>query len=486
MDSYESDETRWTTLIDVDDLAKEEDTPWGWKGARMLPRDRDPKSIDNKMITRALISLSREGSDAVTVREFDFLTSAFVTKDAFTLPEGRNRVSYKSRDVLLVASDLEGGSVTKAGNPKIVKEWGRGTEFKDAKVIFEGDASDIAVAVYIDDERFRGGDIFEVQMRMIGVNSSKYWVRKIRAEHLLGEDDPERGSAGEPPSFQELQVPYDSEVNFVGNLLLITLHSDWSPEPGKDHVEGSIIYVNAHKFIKYGPADRIYHVLFQPSEGVRCETYHVTRNFLICSILDKVKAKLEFHKLEKDGNKLRLVGMDKNSQIRVNHVLPVDTYESDEFWLTTHGYTEPSTVWLADAANMDSKDKKVIRKTGSEGYMVRKLKSLSDRFEASDLHVLQKFARSKDGTEIPYFMIMKKGTQLNKNNPTLLYAYGGFGVSLGPNYAAPTGIAWIERGGVYVEANVRGGGEFGPSWHKVCQSPLNHVSLKPLLLPKCH
>lgn len=439
----------------------------------MLPRRRDPMSSDNRMITRALISLSREASDAVAVREFDFATSAFVTEGAFTLPEGRNRVSYKSRDVLLVASDLDSGSVTKAGNPTIVKEWKRGTELKDAKVVFEGETSDVAVAVYIDDERLRGGDIFEVRMRTTGANTSKFWVRKIKAGHLLDEEDPERGSITEAPSFQELQVPDDSQINFVGNLLLVTLFSDWSPESGKDFVAGSIVYVNAHKFVKYGPAGRIYHVLFEPSEGVRCETYHMTNNFLICSIQDKVKSKLVFHKLEKDGNKLRLVGMDKNSQIRVNHVLPVDTYESDEFWLTTHGYTEPSTVWLADAAKMDSSDKKVIRKTGSEGYMVRKLKSLPDQFESSDLHVLQKFAPSKDGTEIPYFMIMKKGTQLNKNNPTMLYAYGGFGVSLGPNYAASTGIAWIERGGVYVEANVRGGGEFGPSWHKVCQSPLH-------------
>lgn len=465
--SYEKDDdTEWTALVDIDKLSRDEGISWIWKGARMLPRGRDPMSNDKKLTTRALISLSREGTDTVEIREFDFLTSEFVKADPFNLPAGRTRASYKSRDVLFVSTDLEGGKLTKAGNATTIREWKRGTDFSRSKVVFQGETSDIAVSAYIDDQRRCSGDIFEIQMRKIGINASKYWVRKIKPEHLLAEDDPSRKAVSDPPPFQELQVPDDAEINFVGNLLMIRLGSEWSPDK-KAFPEGSIVYVNAHKFVKYGPEGRIYHVMFQPTDGTTCESYHVTRKFIICSVQDKIKSRLEFYKIEKDGNKLRLVGMDKNPQIRVNHVQVVDPYDSDEFWLTTYGYTEPSTMWLADANKMDSSDKKVIRKTGSEGYMVRKLKGSSEVFNASDLHVLQKIAKSKDGTDIPYFLIMKKGTQLDKNNPTLLHVYGGFGVSLGPNYSAATGIAWLDRGGVYVEANVRGGGEFGPSWHKV-------------------
>ncbi|CAJ1961029.1 unnamed protein product [Cylindrotheca closterium] len=466
LESYEDeDNTEWTDLVDVDKLSKDEGISWIWKGARMLPRGQDPASTDNTMTTRALISLSREGTHTVEIREFDFLTSDFVKTNPFNLPEGRTRISYKSRDVLFVSSDLQDSTLTKAGNPTTIREWKRGTDFSKSKLVFQGESSDIAVGSYVDDQRHRKGDIFEVQMRRLGINASKYWVRKIKPEHTLSEDDPARKGVSDPPSFQELQVPDDAEINFVGNLLVVSLDSEWSPEKGKTFSEGAIVYVNAHKFIKYGPTDRIYHVMFQPTEGTKCDSYHAARNFIICSVQDTIKSRLEFYKLEKDGNKLRLVGMDKNPQIRVNHVQVVDSYASNEFWLTTYGYTEPSTVWLADASKMDSSDKKVIRKTGSEGYMVRKLKGLSEAFEASDLHVLQKIAKSKDGTDIPYFLIMKKGTQLDKNNPTLLHAYGGFGVSLGPNYSPATGIAWLDRGGVYVEANVRGGGEFGPTWH---------------------
>jgi prolyl oligopeptidase len=467
LSSYESDNTDWKGVLDLDKIAEEEDIPWVWRGIRVLPRCRDPSSEDGKMVRRAMITLQREASNTVSVREFDLLTSNFVTDDAFSLPEGRSRVSYKGRDVLYVASDLDGGSLTTAGNPLTVREWTRGTLLEDAPVVFEGRDSDIGASSYIDDQRLRGGDIFEVQIRSVRLNSSDFFVRKVKAEHLLAKHDPRRKCMSEAGSFQQLQLPGDSQIDFVGNLLLITLCSDWSPEPGEEFKERSVIYVNAHKFIKYGPVDRIYHTLFQPSKGVVCETYHVTKQFLVLSVRDKIKSKLEFYKLEKDANKLRLVGMDKNPQIRVNHVQPLDPYDGDGFWLTTSGYTEPTTVWLADAAKMDSKDKKLIRKTGSEEYMVRKLKALPNQFDSSDIHVMQKFVPSMDGTEIPYFLLMKKGTQLDRSNPTLLYAYGGFGVTLSPNYAASIGLAWLERGGVYAEANIRGGGEFGPGWHKV-------------------
>jgi prolyl oligopeptidase len=469
MASYQTENPRWTTVLDVDDLAEKEEMSWVWKGSRVLPRARDPMSEGGLQVTRALLSLSRGGygSDAVVLREFDLLGSRFVTKDAFTLPEAKTRASYRSRDVLLVGSDFGPDSLTQSGNPRTIREWVRGTDVNDAPVVFEGEMSDVAVSAYVDDQRVRAGGIYEVRTRALTCNTSKYWVRKVKYEHLLAEDDPKRAGVGDPPEFKELEVPEDAEIDFVGNLLMITLRSNWEPEPGKRHDQGSIIYVNAHKFLKYGPKGRIYHELFKPTERTACENYSVTQNFLILSIMDNVKSKLEFYRLEKDANHLRLVGADKQAQIRALNVRAVDPYQGDEFWFTTSGYTEPSTLWLADASKMDTEDKKIVRKTESEGYIVRKLKGLPSQFDASGLTVVQKVVSSKDGTEVPYFMIMKTDTKFNKKNPTLLYGYGGFEVTLGPHYIAATGLAWLERGGVYVEANIRGGGEFGPTWHEV-------------------
>jgi prolyl oligopeptidase len=478
MASYQSETPQWTTVLDVDDLAEKEEMSWVWKGSRVLPRARDPMSGEAggmQVTTRALISLSRgvaghAGSDAVVLREFDLRTCQFVSPadNAFTLFEAKTRASYQSRDVLLVGSDFGPDSLTQSGNPRTIREWVRGTDVNDAPVVFEGEVSDVAVSAYIDDQRVRGGGIYDVRTRALTGTTSKYWVRKVKYEQLLAPDDPQRAGAGAPPEFKQVEVPEDAEIDFVGNLLMISLRSNWEPVPGKKkYYQGSIIYVNAHKFLKYGPKDRIYHELFRPTERTACENYSVTQNFLILSIMDNVKSKLEFYRLEKDANHLRLVGTDKLSQIRAINVRAVDPYQGDEFWFTTSGYTEPSTLWLADASKMDTQDKKIVKKTGSEGYIVRKLKALPCQFNASDLKVVQKIASSKDGTEVPYFMIMKTDTQFNKKNPTLLYGYGGFEVTLGPHYIAATGMAWLERGGVYVEANIRGGGEFGPGWHEV-------------------
>jgi prolyl oligopeptidase len=467
MSSYATSNPQWTTVLDVDELSKKEGISWVWRGSRILPRARDPMSQGGKRMTRALVTLSKSGSENCVIREFDLLASEFVKENPFSIQEPTKiRASYKSRDVLFVGYDSGPNSLTKAGFPRMIREWVRGTDIKNAPVVFEGESTDVAVSSYIDDQRGRGGGIYEVRTRALTSTRSKVLARRIKYEHLLKDDDPEKMVAGDPPSFTELQLPDDSEIDFVGNVLLINLGSDWSPEDGKIFTAGSLLYVNSHKFMKYGPKDRLYHVIFEPTERTCCEDYIMTKEFLVMSIRDNMKSKLEFYKLEKDGNKLRLVGMDKKPQIRSVNIRAVDSQESDEFWLTTSGYIEPSTLWLADAAKMDSLDKKVIRKTGSEGYIVRKLQELSAHFKSSNLEVCQKFVVSKDGTQVPYFMVSRKGLLMNKNNPTLLYGYGGMGVSLGPQYAAPTGIAWIERGGVYVEAIVRGGGEFGASWYE--------------------
>ena len=467
MASYETSAPKWTTVLDLDELSKRENTSWVWRGCRFLPRGRDLESAEGKQTALALINLSKAGSDDVVTREFDLKKLNFVDKNAFNLPNGKTQACYKSKDILLVGTNVVSGSLTDAGYPRTIREWRRGTDFSDAPVVFAGETTDIAVSSYIHDERSRGGGIYEVRSRAITSSVTKYWVRRIHFNFLLPEDDPLREGLGEPSDFQQLQIPEDSEIDFVGNLLVVTLRSDWTPEPGKTFIRGSIVNVNSHKFIKYGPAERIYHILFQPSHRVSCENYTVTKNFVILSLLENLKSKLEFYRLEKDGNKLRMVGTDKNPLIRMANVRAVDSYENDNFWLTTSGYIEPTTLWLGDAAKMDSGDKMVIRKTGSVAYIIRKLKSLPEQFDAKDMEVSQKICTSKDGTEVPYFVVMKKGTILDRSNRTLLYGYGGFDVSVCPHYIGPTGIAWLENNGIYVEAILRGGGEFGPTWHEV-------------------
>lgn len=463
--SFKSDNPEWETVVDVDKLAEKDGISWVWKGSTPLSKRLDPMSDDGKRVTRTLLNLSRGGADASYIKEFDMIKQDFVTEEegGFLLPEAKTRVSYKSRDVLYVGSDFGEGSLTDSGYPRVVKEWVRGTKIEDAPIVFEGEKTDVSVSAHMNDQRLRGGPVYEIRSRSLTFYTTKRWVRRVQYEHLLAPDDPARSTVGEPEDFREVDVQADASVTYVGKLMLISLRSDWEPVPGgTTYKSGFLLYTDADKFLTIGKDACSYSVLFEPTERTAYEDFSLTKNYLILSTMDNVKSKLEFYKLEDDG--FKFVGGDAEAQIRSCDAGAIDSTENDEIWLYTSGYTQPSALSIGDASKVGTRDDK---KDGStDSYFVENLKSLPAMYDATDLVVSQKFARSEDGTEIPYFIISKKDVVLDGNNPTLLYGYGGFEISLGPKYIATVGVSWLERGGVYVEANIRGGGEFGPRWHQ--------------------
>ncbi|EEC47531.1 predicted protein [Phaeodactylum tricornutum CCAP 1055/1] len=458
LSSYKSGTPAWEIVLNLDELAKTDDVSWVWKGSRALPRSRDP--TDGQKVTRALLSLSRGGSDASHLKEFDLTTNTFVVDQPFVLPEAKTRASYKSRDVLWVGSDFGPDSLTDSGYPRTVREWVRGTNIDDAPTIFEGEQKDVAVSAYISDERTWNGGIYEIYSRSVTFYTSKVWMRKIQPEHLLTPDDPARQNIADPDELTPLDIQDDAEVSLLGNLMLISLRSDWTPVPGgPTYQRGSVIFALTDTFLEKGAAGSTYSVLFKPTDRTAYEYFTATKNYLVLSTMDNVKSKLQFYKIE--GETLTLVSdPEAEAQIRDCSVSPVDPYDgSDEFWFTTSDFTTPSTLFLADAARVEGS-------SATDSFLQEKLRSLPPQYDASNLDVAQQIAVSNDGTEIPYFIIKNKDLKLDGKNPTLLYGYGGFEVSLGPHYIATAGLAWLERGGVYVEANIRGGGEFGPSWHQ--------------------
>jgi prolyl oligopeptidase len=462
--------TAWTTILDVDALAKTDDISWVWKGSTALPRARDPMSDNGRIVTRVLLSLSRGGSDAIHLKEFDLTTNDFVkasdgndddSDHPFILPEAKTRASYKSRNVLLVGSDFGPDTLTDSGYPRTVREWVRGTDIHDAPVVFQGETTDVAVSGYVADERIWGGGLWQIHSRSITFYTSKYYMAKLTEEHLLAPD--ERANTGKDlpaPEFVEMDIPEDADMDLLGNLLLLSLRSDWTLN-GTTYKSGSVIYCSIDSFLKHGKEAEAtaFQILFQPTDRTAYEYFTCTKNYLVLSTMDNVKSKLQFYKLENAGTSLTLVGADPEAKIRSCSVRPMDSNDSDEFWFTTSDYLTPSTLCLADAAN-------VSPQMNEEAYVTQTVKSLPPQFDAAGLTVEQRMATSKDGTQIPYFIIYKTDMELNGKSPTLLYGYGGFEISLGPHYAATSGLAWLERGGVYVEANIRGGGEFGPAWHQ--------------------
>lgn len=462
MESYRTEEPQWETVLDVDELAKTDGISWVWKGPRPLSRARDPMSNNGQTTTRALLSLSRGGSDATHIKEFDLLTNDFVTEDPFNLPEAKTSASYKSRDVLLVGTDTGPGSLTDSGYPRQIREWVRGTEFKDAPVIFEGDKKDVSVSAYINDQRLHGGPIYEIRSRSLTFYTSKYWARKVQYEELLALNDPLReGIAAASDDFVEVDIQDDAEVGFLANMMIISLRSDWEPQAGVKFKQGSLLYVDADRFLYKGMEACEFKILFEPAARTAYENYSITKNYLILTTMDNVKSKIDFFMIDEGGTNLKLVGGDEKAQIHSTSVSPVDPFETDEYWFTTSGYTQPSTLSIADAARIETESG-----NGSEACVLSQVKALPSQYDATGLEVTQRMAVSKDGTQIPFFLVKKKGVEMNGKTPTLLYGYGGFEISLGPNYIATVGLAWLERGGAYVEANIRGGGEFGPSWHQ--------------------
>ena len=472
LSSYASadNNVQWEAVLDVDALAAADGISWVWKGSSTLARARDDH--DPRLVTRALLQLSRGGSDAVHVREFDLTTQSFVASEEqpFELPEAKTRVSYKSRNVLLVGSDFGPDTVTDSGYPRQVREWVRGTDPLQAPVVFEGAKTDVSVGMYIVDERVWGGCIYEVQYRSLTFYTSKYWIRPIQWEHLLASTDPRREGIPDPGPFVPVPIPDDANMSFLGKMLIITLRSDWNVA-GTVYKQGSAIITDLAKFINSGDPDACeYTILFEPTERTAYEYYTATKNYLILSTMENVKSKLSFYKIVEDGSRLELLdhGRPMEAQIRDCSVSPMDPYlGSDAFWFSTSDFVTPSTLYLADATQMDSSSSKTIEVAEKEDPFIQsQLKRLPPQYDSSQMMVEQRFATSKDGTEIPYFIIMPNNAVLNGENPTLLYGYGGFEVSLGPHYVATAGVAWLERGGVYVEANIRGGGEFGPAWHQ--------------------
>jgi len=421
--SYRMVEPEWEVLIDVDALGKEEGVSWVWKGHTLLKED-------GKVPTRTLVALSRGGADATVKREYDIEAKAFV-EDGFRLPEAKSRVSWQSRDVLLVGTDFGEGSLTDSGYPRLVKEWKRGNPLSDATLVFEGEAADVAVSGYVSRH---GGFSYEWRSRATGFYTSKQEVRVATP-----------AADGAWTKLDEL--PDDATADAFADQMLISLRTAWRGHPG-----GSLLAASMAEVMKGGgPASAALTVLFGPTERCSLEYYSATRNFLVLVTLDSVKSRLRYWRYE--GGRWEDAGSEASAKIRGVSVGPIDSEESDELWVTVSDFLQPSTLALGNAA-------------AGPDAPVEPLKSLPPQFDSKGLTTTQHEAISADGTKIPYFVIGPADLTLDGTTPTLLYGYGGFEVSLTPSYQAVTGAAWLERGGCYVMANIRGGGEFGPDWHQ--------------------
>ncbi|KLO28242.1 prolyl oligopeptidase [Mycolicibacter heraklionensis] len=415
VDSYRTDSPDWDVVIDLDELARADDENWVWGGANVI----EPHH------TRALISLSRGGSDAVVVREFDLVAREFVGSDGqgFELPEAKTRIGWEDDDTVLVGTDFGAGSLTESGYPRIVKRWRRGQDLAQAETVFSGSATDVVVAAGRD--RTPG---FERTLVSRAIDFFNDEVYELREGELI-----------------RIDAPTDASVSVHRQWILIDLRTDWDTGTAS-YRAGSLLAADYDEFLS-GTAQCS--VVFEPDAHTALHHYAWTRDRLILVTLHDVASRVE---VVTPGTWQRrpVAEVPDNT----NTVIAAADDTGDEIFLDSSGFDRPSRLLH-----------------GPVDGPLTEIKSAPAFFDADGLDVSQYFATSKDGTAIPYFVVRPAGA----TGATLLGGYGGFEVARTPGYDGVLGRLWLERGGTYVLANIRGGGEYGPGWHTQAMRAGRHL-----------
>lgn len=413
---YRAASPAWTTVLDLDALSKTEKANWFWKGSTCAePAEQ-----------RCLVQLSDGGEDAVTVRELDLPSASFV-KDGFVLPHGKQRVAWQDANTLLVSREWAPGDITKSGYPFIVKRLKRGQPLSAAVEVFRGTSADGGYGVSpftLDDG---DGNHAVLVSRPLSTFETQQYIMT-------------------PNGFEKVGVPLKAAISsMVAGHVLISLDTAWTPDGTTFHA-GSIVSVPLAQMLAHR-AKLVPTLVFAPGPREALSGMAATHDNLIVTQLDNVRGRAYVYTPTKNGGWTHTrLNLPDNLSIGI---VDADVH-SDIAFLSVTGFLTPSAVWHVD----------------TKANTLMSVKSMPPKFDASNDVVEQFEAKSTDGTNIPYFVVHKRGMQLDGHNPTILYAYGGFQVSLTPSYSAATGKLWLEHGGVWVLANIRGGGEFGPAWHE--------------------
>jgi prolyl oligopeptidase len=407
-ESYLNGSPEWDVVLDMDALVADEGTPWAFRGMTcLLPEER-----------LCMVSLSPGGSDAVEVREFDVEAKYFVD-GGFTVPVSKNSVAWVDQNTLLVSHNLDPEYVTSSGYSRAARRWERGTALDAAPIVLEAGTNDMGV--FVSTQETAEGPM-TVVARLITIFDTD--MQLLRNGVLVPVD-----------------IPSDAQLAMVGDQLVLKLVSDWEVG-GHTFAEGAVVSANLQEYLA---GQRNVELVLRPDERSTINGISATKDYLLVNQFTDVQGKLI--RYWREGDTWVHEAMDTPP---MGSVYPrAMSVHHNRFFFTFDSFTQPTALFLAE-----------------EDGSVREVTSLPHQFAADGLVVEQHHATSADGTRVPYFVVRAEDAPMDGTNPTLLYAYGGFQISSTPAYLGLQGKAWVEGGGVYVLANIRGGGEFGPSWWK--------------------
>lgn len=422
LDSYLAGTPAWETVLDVDALAEKEGKSWVWKGMALCRPD----------YKRGLLRLSIGGSDAVVTREFDVEAKAFV-EGGFALPESKSRISWIDESCVFVAPALDKEALTDSGYPRIAKRWNRGTPLDKAVTVFEGDKTSVSVGAA---REHTGADPIDWAW-----HGKSFYATDM---YILGGEERVK-----------VDVPDTARIHtWFDGLLFIELKEPWEVN-GTTHAAGTVLTA-PFEDVKAGK--KTFSVFFEPTERMSLQGLERTKSYILVRVLEDVRDRL-YRYARKDGAWQREeFDFEGQGTIRTSSV----TIDHDDFFVTYSSFLRPTTLMHVDAATLKHKA----------------IQQAPERFDPAPFVSEQRFATSKDGTRVPYFIVRAKNLEANGKNRTLLYAYGGFRVSMRPFYVGTMGKNWLERGGVYVIANIRGGGEYGPRWHRAALKENRHKAFE--------
>ena len=414
--SYRTPSPAWELVLDIDALARQENTSWVFHGATFL----------EPACERCMLALSPGGSDAAVQREFDLISKSFVG-DGFAIPAAKSRVSWIDADTLFVGTDTGWGSMTTSGYPRIAQRWHRGTPLEQASVVFKGAENDVSASAWHDSTLGFQRDFV--------TRSPTFFTTET---FLLD-------AAGVP---KKLDIPDDAQPVIHKEWLLVHLRTPWTVGQ-KTFAAGELL---AAHFDAVVAGQRHFKALFTPTPTTSLQDITWTCDHLILNVLDDVKNRLYVLTPADGAWKTRpLLGAPSIGTVSV---AAVDT-DSNAFFMTVEDFVTPTSLFH-----------------GTIDAAPERLKVGPHYFDSSSLEITQHFATSKDGTRVPYFQVAPRTPAADA--PTLLSGYGGFEIPLLPYYGGLVGRAWLQEGGIYVLANIRGGGEYGPTWHEAALKAKRH------------
>jgi prolyl oligopeptidase len=415
LDEYTKSQPKWEDLLSIDNLSALEEKNWVYKGSECLESNYD----------RCLLSLSDGGKDSVEIREWDHAKQSFV-ENGFFIPDAKTGVSWQDIDNINIATNWGEGSVTESGYPFIIKSLKRGQSLAQAKQIFEGEKTDVGVWPF--SLKFEENNLNMVVRSVTFFESLYFWL-------------PDDGR-------DAVQLPLPKKVAVQGvfkGQLVLSLKQEWSPQGTMQTFNsGDMVSFDLEHWLQKQEIKNL-HLVYHPDERATIDGVSITSNKLVLTLLENVVSNIYIYDFDNKWSHIKLE-MPENGSMSVSSA----NLDSDTIFINQESFVAPDTLFKVDVKNI----------------VIIAIKSIPARFDETNIVVEQFEVSSKDGEKIPYFVVRDKDIQFDGTNPTLQYAYGGFQVSLKPSYSGLLGKNWLEQGGVYVLANIRGGGEFGPNWHQ--------------------